>query len=62
MPTPVSLEIGGVVVLTGALLDTPAGRAVARALPFQLELTRWGDEYYGAASKDLGSPPARPTT
>jgi len=41
--------------LSGELSDTPAGQAMAAALPLTLGLSRWGDEYYG----DLGRPLAK---
>ena len=54
MPVNVILKIANA-ELGGELSDTPAGRAMAAALPLTLSLSRWGDEYYG----DLGRPLAK---
>lgn len=36
-----------------ALNDGPAARALAAALPQQLSMSRWGDEYYGSLAVRL---------
>jgi hypothetical protein len=45
------------VVLTGELFDTAAGRAMAEALPFECDWSRWGDEYYGTTRPAFGRYP-----
>lgn len=37
----------GQVELTAELNDSPSAKALAKALPMQLIMSRWGDEYYG---------------
>ncbi len=53
MPISVTLALDGL-KLTGELHDTPAARALAQVLPFTLELSRWGEEYYGDVGPALG--------
>ena len=45
MPTDIVI-ISGNLRLEGTLRDTPTGRALAQALPFEGEAQRWGDEIY----------------
>jgi len=56
MPTPIVVKIGDI-ELNGEFNDTPAGRAAAAALPFDWSGSRWGDEYYGPPSVDIGDHP-----
>ena len=34
--------------LTAQLNDSPSAKALVQNLPLELQMTRWGDEYYGA--------------
>ena len=56
MPTPIVVKIGDL-ELTGEFNDTPAGKAAAAALPFEWSGSRWGDEYYGPPTADIGDHP-----
>ena len=56
MPTPIVIKIGDI-ELSGEFNDTPAGQAAAEALPFEWSGSRWGDEYYGPPTVDLGDHP-----
>lgn len=56
MPTPIVVKIGDL-ELKGEFNDTPAGRAAADALPFDWSGSRWGDEYYGPPTADIGEHP-----
>jgi uncharacterized protein len=47
--------------LKGEFFDTPAGRAMAEALPIECRWSRWGEEYYGTTRPSFGSYPG-PTT
>ncbi len=49
----VIMEIEGV-ELEGEIFDSQAGQAVAQQCPLELEMQRWGDEYYGRMPQDLG--------
>lgn len=60
MPRKVILRIGSV-ELRGELNDTPAGEAMARALPIECRWSRWGDEYYGATRPAFGRYPGAST-
>ncbi|RJX28662.1 MAG: hypothetical protein C4525_15555 [Desulfarculus sp.] len=42
------------VELVGELDDSPAGKALAPALPLSMSLSRWGQEYYGDLGVSLG--------
>jgi hypothetical protein len=48
MATRIVVEIGGK-QLHAELSDSPAARRVAGALPLDITMSRWGDEYYGSA-------------
>ncbi|MBI5018217.1 MAG: hypothetical protein HZB55_22355 [Deltaproteobacteria bacterium] len=50
----VILDVGGV-RLEGRLAGTPPALALARRLPLELPMERWGDEYYGDIGVGLGS-------
>ncbi len=52
MPSPVMLVVEGV-ELKGELNDSAPGRELAGRLPLELELNRWGQEYYGALDQPL---------
>jgi hypothetical protein len=54
MPTPIIIQIDKV-ELKGEFNDTPAGKAMAAALPIECQWTRWGEEYYGTTQPRLGS-------
>jgi hypothetical protein len=54
MPKPIIVQIQ-TVELRGELCDTPAGLAMAEALPIECRWSRWGDEYYGATRPAFGS-------
>ena len=45
MPTDIVITAGNL-SLEGYLSDTPTGRALAEALPFEGQAQRWGDEIY----------------
>jgi len=47
--------------LHGELYDTPAGRAMGAALPFECRWSRWGEEYYGTTRPSFGSYPGDST-
>ena len=61
MPTSIVVKIGDV-ELKGEFNDTPAGQAAAEALPFEWNGSRWGDEYYGPPTVDLGDHPGEKGT
>jgi len=46
MSTRITITIGGV-SFNAELNDTPVAQAFARALPVDVRMSRWGDEYYG---------------
>lgn len=46
MPSSIKIEIGGL-ELEAELNDSVSGRAFHAALPLSVDLSRWGDEYYG---------------
>jgi hypothetical protein len=54
MPQAIRIRIGRV-ELKGELFDTPAGKAMAEALPLECHWSRWGDEYYGTTRPSFGS-------
>ncbi len=60
MPNPIVVEIK-TVALRGEFFDTPAGRAMADALPIECRWSRWGDEYYGATRPAFGVFPGETT-
>ena len=49
--------ITGQVKLTAQLNDSPSAKALAKALPMQLSMSRWGDEYYGECGLDVEEEP-----
>ena len=51
--TRIAMEVEGI-RLEGELDDTPPARALAERLPLELDLDRWGDEYYGDLGGALG--------
>jgi uncharacterized protein len=53
MPTPITLAIG-TLQLTGQLNDSPTAAELARLLPLTIQMSRWGDEYYGSLPSKLG--------
>lgn len=53
MPQPIVIDLAGI-RLSGEFDDSPAGKGLARKLPIKLNLSRWGEEYYGNAEADLG--------
>ncbi len=60
MPTRVTITIGSL-QLDAVLNDSEAAQALAARLPLTVQMSRWGDEYYGSIG-DLGvgdSPDAR---
>jgi hypothetical protein len=54
MPKAIIIKIGKI-ELKGEFNDTPAGKAMAAALPLNCEWSRWGDEYYGSTQPRMGS-------
>ena len=52
MPTPIEIEVGDV-TLRGELSDTESARAIADALPLELDFDTWGDEFYFRIPVDL---------
>ncbi len=56
MPHAITITIGEI-KLKGEFNETPAGRAMAAALPVECRWLRWGDEYYGTTTPLLGSYP-----
>jgi hypothetical protein len=53
MGTKIRIEIG-TMSLDAELSDAAAAREVARRLPLQVRMSRWGDEYYGDAGIAIG--------
>jgi len=53
MPTPIVLTAGEI-RLEGELNDSPTGQALAQRLPLSIDLSRWGEEYYGNIGENLG--------
>ena len=45
MPTLIRITVGSV-TLEAELSDTPCAQAIARALPLETSINRWGDEFY----------------
>lgn len=60
MPKSIRVRIGKV-ELNGELFETPAGKAMAEALPIQCRWSRWGDEYYGVTQPAFGTYPGATT-
>jgi hypothetical protein len=60
MPQTIRIRIGKT-ELRGVLFDTPAGKAMADALPIECDWSRWGDEYYGGTQPGFGSYPGATT-
>jgi len=60
MPQAIRIRIGKV-ELKGEFLDTPAGKAMAKALPIECRWSRWGDEYYGTTQPGFDSYPGATT-
>lgn len=54
MPKDICIRIGKA-ELRGELFDTPAGKAMAEALPIVCNWSRWGEEYYGTTHPSFGS-------
>ena len=52
MPTDIKLTIGNV-TLDATLNDSETAQAIAAKLPMAVQMSRWGDEYYGSIG-DLG--------
>ena len=53
MPTSISIQIGKL-TLSGQLNDSLTARALASRLPLKLQMSRWGDEYWGSIGQPLG--------
>lgn len=49
--------ISGEVELTAQLNDSPSAKALVQNLPLELQMTRWGDEYYGACGVSVEEGP-----
>ena len=45
------------VELTAQLNDSPSAQALVQNLPMELQMTRWGDEYYGACDVSVPEGP-----
>ena len=45
------------VELTARLNDSPSAKALVQDLPLELQMTRWGDEYYGACGVSVEEGP-----
>ena len=45
------------VELTAQLNDSPSAKALVQNLPLELQMTRWGDEYYGACGVSVQEGP-----
>jgi hypothetical protein len=60
MPTPIIIKIGKI-ELKGEFNDTPAGKAMADAMPIECRWSRWGEEYYGTTQPGFGSYPGPST-
>ena len=56
MPTRIIVKIGKI-KLTGEFNDTPAGKAMAAAMPIECHWSRWGEEYYGTTRPGFGTYP-----
>ncbi len=52
MPIQVTLTLDSV-PLSGWLSDSDTARAMATRLPLELNMSRWGDEYYGSIGASL---------
>lgn len=52
MTVKIKLSLDGV-GLTGELLDTPSAKALAKRLPLETSMSRWGEEYYGSIGDPL---------
>jgi hypothetical protein len=46
MPTAITIQIGNL-TLKAELNDSPSAQSLLKALPVEVGLSRWGDEYYG---------------
>ncbi|MCU0560114.1 MAG: cyclophilin-like fold protein [Desulfobacterales bacterium] len=60
MPRAITITIGKI-ELKGEFNDSPAGRAMAAALPIDCRWSRWGDEYYGTTTPLFGTYPGPET-
>jgi hypothetical protein len=56
----ITIKIGKL-ELKGEFFDTPAGRAMAEALPIECQWSRWGEEYYGSTQPTFGTYPGAAT-
>jgi hypothetical protein len=54
MPTPITITVNGTITLEADLNDSETAAKIAAALPMELTMTRWGDEYYGACGVRAG--------
>ncbi len=61
MSVKISITINGGVKLEAELNDSATAKKIAAALPFELSLSRWGDEYYGACGVKAGLEPGART-
>jgi len=53
VPTDITIRAEGV-ELAAKLGDSETAQAIAARLPLAVEMSRWGDEYYGDVGGDLG--------
>jgi hypothetical protein len=54
MSAKINLIINGNQRLQAELNDSPTAKKLSDALPMELSLSRWGDEYYGACGVKAG--------
>jgi uncharacterized protein len=53
MPIQITLTVGKL-QLAGQLNDSPTAVALVSLLPLTIQMSRWGDEYYGSLPEKLG--------
>ena len=52
MPTPLTMTTGSL-TLAAELNDSPTARVLLSLLPLEIDMSRWGDEYYGDCGIDV---------
>jgi uncharacterized protein len=52
MAVKIKLSLDGV-DLRGELLDSSSAKALAKSLPLEISMSRWGEEYYGSIGASL---------
>ena len=54
MPTNITITVNGSITLEADLNDSETAAKIAAALPMEVSMSRWGDEYYGACGIHAG--------